>query len=151
MADAYNPAKFDLALEKIMNGEVPSEFCNEWDPNMPDFASSIELWAQADPVLAARLTEAKRIGAQVMIASCITIAKDRSFRPDERKLMIDTRKYLASLWSADCNPKTVIEQTTTVRNLTPKQEYIDQCVSMLGMDPATAGARYDKEQGATVQ
>lgn len=147
----YHKVRFDFALTYIAAGRVPSEFCSPSDPNVPDEPSYIELWARQNPQLTARLLEAKRQGAKAMLADCIRIASDRAYRVDERKLMIDTRKYLAALWNAECNPKQVIEQTTTVRNQSPRDAYIADCVGLLGYTPATAAAEYDARAGVTVQ
>ena len=149
--EPYHEVRAQIALTKIANGQVPSEFCSERDPNVPSSAASLELWAQANPAFAARLLDAKRMGAQAMVADCVRIAADRAYRVDERKAMIDARKYLAALWNAECNPKTVIEQNTTVRNVTPREQYVADCVLFLGMDRQQAGAKFDREQGVTVQ
>lgn len=151
MFDVATPVDWDAVLERIENGEIPSDFCSGWTAGMPRSAGDIERHAAADSGFAVKLTLAKQIGAKVMLAECIAIAQNRSFRPDERKLMIDARKYLAAIWNAECNPKTVVEQTTTVRSLTPREEYIDQCVTLLGMTREQAAARYAVETGATVQ
>lgn len=149
--EPYHPVRANFALARISNGEVPSEFCRADDPNVPTYASSIELWAVTDPIFAARLTEAKRIGALVIIADCIRIASDRSYRPDERKIMIDVRQKLAAFWNADCNPKTVVEQNTTIRNITPRSEYVEQAMLFLGMTRGQAEAEYQRQTGDTVQ
>lgn len=147
----YHKVRFDSALNYISAGRVPSEFCTPNDPNVPDDPSYIELWAGQNPARTSALVEAKRLGAKAMLADCVRIASDRSYRVDERKLMISTRQYTAALWDAECNPKKVIEQTTTVRNMTPRDEYIADAVSLLGMTAEQAAAAYDRQAGVTVQ
>lgn len=151
MTEPYHPVRADVALAKISEGQVPSEFCRADDPNVPTFASSLEIWASGDPIFATRLKEAKKVGASVMIADCVRIASDRSYRPDERKIMIDVRQKLAALWNVDCNPKSVVEQTTTVRNLTSRDEYVEQAMLLLGMTRGQAEAEYRRQTGGTVQ
>lgn len=142
---------WDAVLARIENGEVPAEFCGNRVWGLPDAAGEVEKKARDDSAFAARLKEAKQLGALAMLAECKKIADNPNMRAEQKKIQIDTRKYISSLWNAECNPKTVIEQTTTVRNLTPREEFIDQCINLLGMTREQAAARYAVETGATVQ
>ena len=92
---------WDVVIEKISNGEVPSDFCKDWDPAMPESPAAIERRAQQDKGFAVRLEEAKRIGAIVMLAECKSIASNRAYRTDERKLMIDARLKIAAIWNPE--------------------------------------------------
>ena len=101
--EPYHEVRATLALARLASGEVPAEFCSGADPNLPSHASSIELWARKDPTFAARLAEAKAMGALVMLAECKKIADDPSLRVDHKRLMIDTRLKIAAIWNpADC-------------------------------------------------
>jgi hypothetical protein len=140
---ARKTVDWDAVLTLIENGQVD---------DLPASSGAIERKAQVDAAFGQRLTAAKKIGAQVMIAEIIKIADCAVTRPEHKKLKIDARKYLAALWNAELNPKTQIEQTTTVCNLTPREEYIQQLVDLMGMSPQEAAARYQLETGgATVQ
>jgi hypothetical protein len=149
--EEFHESRAATTLQRIANGEVPSEFCSEYDPSVPSHAASIELWAKVNDAFAERLTEAKKIGAHVMLTDIIKIADCTATRPEHKKPKIDARKYLSSIWASELNPKTVIEQTTTVKNLTPRDEYISQLVDLMGVTPQEAAARYQLETGATVQ
>lgn len=151
-AEEFHQVKADNALRRIANGEMPSEFCAQGNPNIPTYAVSIELWASQDANYAERLIEAKRIGAQVMLADCIRIAGDRAFRPDERKLMIDARKYVAALWNVECNPKQIVEQKTTHMQATAKADFIETCTLFRNMTERQAEAEWLRVSGlATIQ
>ena len=149
--EPYDEETATNALARIANGSVPTEFCNGWDPTVPTYASTIELWGKADPQFAERLAEAKRIGALVMVADCQRIATDRLLTPTERKLLIDTKMRIAALMNADCNPKTVVEQSTTVRNVTARQEYVETAILLLGITPGQAEVEYQRHTGEAVQ
>lgn len=99
--EPIKPVSWDSVIEKISNGEVPSDFCKDWDPTMPDSPAAIERRAQLDKGFAVRLEEAKRIGAIVMLAECKSIASNRAYRTDERKLMIDARLKIAAIWNPE--------------------------------------------------
>ena len=148
--EPYNEEIAANVLQHVANGRVFSEICNEWDADVPSHPATIELWAAQDAAFAARLIEAKRIGALVMVADCQRIATDRLLTVTERKLLIDTKMRISALWNADCNPKSVVEQTTTVRNLTSRDEYIELAV-LCGMTRTQAEAEYRRQTGATVQ
>ena len=101
--EPYHQVRADMALTLIANGNVPAEFCSEQDPNVPNFASSIELWAQADAGFAARLKAAKATGAIVMLSQCKQIADDPTIRADQKRWMIETRMKISAIWNpADC-------------------------------------------------
>lgn len=99
MLEPFHEVRAQIALVRIANGEVPAEFCSEQDPNVPSFASSVEVWALADAGFAARLKDAKATGAVVMLSQCKQIADDRTIRADQKKLMIDTRMKIAAIWN----------------------------------------------------
>jgi hypothetical protein len=143
---------WDAVLERIENGDVPSEFCSRHRIGMPASAGEIERKAKTDSSFATRLANAKRIGATVMVAECIKIADCTQTRPDHKKIKIDARMKLAALWNpAECNPKTIVEQTTTVKSVTPRDEYIEQAMLFLGMSRGQAEAEYQRQTGETVQ
>lgn len=147
-AEPYHEVRAALALHRIANGEVPSEFCSPADPNLPSHASSLDLWARDNADFAARLSEAKALGASVMLAECKKIADDRSIKADQKKLMIDTRMKIAAIWNpAECNPKTVVENNVVVRNLTPQDQYLEQLMAMLGLTREEALAHYRAHSG----
>ena len=99
--EPYHEVRAQNALARIANGEVPAEFCSEQDPNVPSFASSVEVWAQTDVGFAARLRDAKATGAVVMLSQCKHIADDRTIRADQKRLMIDTRMKIAAIWNPE--------------------------------------------------
>ena len=150
--EPYHEVRGEFALIHISNGEVPAEFCTGEDPNVPTHVASIEQWAASNSAFAARLRTAKAIGALVMLAECKKIADDRSIKVDQKKVMIDARMKVAAIWNpTECNQRTVIEQNTTVRNLTPRQEYVDHMIKFLGMTSEQALARYERETGESLQ
>ena len=103
--EPYHQVRADIALALIADGRVPSEFCNEHDPNLPSRPSSLEHWAHADASFAERLKMAKATGALVMLSRCIQIADDQTIRADQKRLMIDTRMKIAAIWNpTDCVP-----------------------------------------------
>lgn len=139
-------------LDKIANGQVPAEFCSPFYTDLPDTPADIERKAKAEPGFAAQLAEAKSMGAVVMLAECKKIADNAALRADQKKIAIDTRMKLAAIWNpADCREVSKTETVTTVRNLTPREEYIADAVSLLGMTPEQAAAAYDRQAGVTVQ
>lgn len=147
-AEPYHEVRAALALHRIANGEVPSEFCSSADPNLPSNASSLDAWAKADSAFAERLAEARALGASVMLAECKKIADDRSIKADQKRLMIDTRMKIAAIWNpAECNPKTVVESNVLVRNLTPQDQYLEQVMSLLGLTREEALAHYRAHSG----
>ena len=112
--EPYHEVRAELALTRIASGEVPAEFCSSADPNLPTCASSVELWARASPAFAARLAEAKAMGALVMLAECKKIADDSSIRVDQKRLMIDTRLKIAAIWNpTECLPPKLDKDTPT--------------------------------------
>ena len=146
------------ALSKIRNGEVPSEFCNQYSYDVPDFPADIEQWAKDDATFADTYRQAKRCGAGVMLQDCIKIAADRSRRIDERKLMVETRKYIAALWSDECNPKSISEATITTVNpslmgATDFPLFFQQLKNFMGAGVTEQYAReqYEMALGTTVQ
>jgi hypothetical protein len=143
---------WDFVLEKIENGAVPQEFCSGYYADMPDTPAMIERKARTDSAFAARLKDAKQLGAIAMLAECKQIADDQSMRADQKKIAIDVRMKLAAIWNPnDCREVSKTETVTTVRNQTPRDAYIADCVSMLGLSPAQAAAEYDARAGATMQ
>lgn len=112
--EPYHEVRATLALVRIASGEVPAEFCSNADPNLPSQACSIERWAREDSAFAARLGEAKAMGALVMLAECKKIADDPSLRVDHKRLMIDTRLKIAAIWNpAECLPPKSDKDTLT--------------------------------------
>lgn len=93
----FSPEKAAAALQRIRAGEAPAQFCF---PGMtyPDDASVLEVWNQQNEEFAADFAAAKRIGADAMVNYCLSIADNDRFKPDARKLMIDTRMKLAAIW-----------------------------------------------------
>jgi hypothetical protein len=150
VASTSQSVDWDAVLDKISNGEVPQEFCGTGA--MPDAAAEIERRARSNAGFAAQLREAKEIGATVLLSDCIKIADCSQTRPDHKRIKIDARMKLAALWNpAECNPKTVIEQTTTVKSVTPRDDYIEQAMLFLGMTRGQAEAEYQRQTGETVQ
>lgn len=150
--NAPTEVDWELVLDKIANGEVPSEFCVPFQTDMPDTPADIERKARADSAFAAQLADAKRMGAVVMLAECKKIADNAALRADQKKIQIDVRMKLAAIWNpADCREVAKTENVTTVRNLTPREEYIEQMVAMTGCDREAAAALYDRNAGGSVQ
>jgi hypothetical protein len=143
---------WDAVIEKIENGEVPHEFCSTYYSDMPDSPAMIARKARAEPGFAARLAEAKRMGAICMLAECKQIADNPSMRADQKKIMIDVRMRLAAIWNpSDCREVSKTESVTTVRNMTPRDEYIEQMVLYTGCTREGAAALYARNAGEAVQ
>jgi hypothetical protein len=101
--EPFHQVRADMALALIADGNIPTEFCSEQDPNVPSRASSLELWAQADADFAVRLKAAKATGANVMLMQCKRIADDLTIKADQKRLMIETRMKISAIWNpADC-------------------------------------------------
>ena len=94
------PEQAENVLAFIRAGKVPSQFCGT-EIGVPNDASTIEEWAVAHPEFADKYNEAKRIGADAMVAYCISIADSSLYKADAKKVMIDTRLKIAAIWNPD--------------------------------------------------
>ncbi len=152
MTNESDTVDWEFVLEKIENGAVPQGFCSRRCSDMPDTPAMIERKARTDSAFAARLKDAKQLGAIAMLAECKQIADNPSMRADQKKIAIDVRMKLAAIFHpSECREVSKTETVTTVRNQTPRDAYIEDCVEMLGYTPAMAAAEYDARAGATMQ
>jgi hypothetical protein len=147
---ARKTVDWDAVISKISDGLVPAEWIGM--EKMPETPSEIERKAASDPAFAARLKEARQLGAVSLLAECKKIADDPALRADQKRIRIDIRLKLAAIWNpADCREVAKTEQVVTVRDVSPREQYIADCESFLGMSREQAAARYALETGQTLQ
>lgn len=107
----FNEEKASNALREIAKGLVPHAFAG-MSYALPDEPDDLDRWASEDPNFAARYEAAKRLGADAMVAYCVSIADSPAYKADMKKVMIDARMKLAAIWAPDkYSPKVINEHT----------------------------------------
>lgn len=94
---AYTDETARYALHLIRAGQVPSSFA----PMIGIDTGAVERWSHENGDFATKLAEAKKVGADVMVSECMTIADSQTGSPTDRKTRIETRLKLAGLWHPD--------------------------------------------------
>lgn len=88
----YDPAVADEICERIALGNSLRSICREDD--MPAM-STVFKWLSQQPSFAEQYTHAREAQADAIVDDILDIADDKSLDPNDRRIRIDSRKWLA--------------------------------------------------------
>lgn len=91
MAD-FSQEVFDAICERLANGESLRTICAS--KNMPSKANVFR-WIAADKTVADQYTRAREAQADSIVDDMLNIADDASIDPNDRRVRIDARKWIA--------------------------------------------------------
>lgn len=89
---AYSQEVFDAICERLANGESLRTICAS--KNMPTKANVFR-WIAADEAVADQYKRAREAQADSIVDDMLNIADDASIDPNDRRVRIDARKWIA--------------------------------------------------------
>lgn len=88
----FSQELFDTICERISAGESLRKICK--DKDMPS-CTAVNKWLGSNPDLVSQYARAREAQADAFVDEMIGIADDANLDPQDRRVRIDTRKWLA--------------------------------------------------------
>ena len=90
----YTPEVGDIICERISRMEALAKICDT-DDSLPS-ARTVYRWLRENEDFCQNYTRAKEDQADYLADDTLTICDDQSIDPQQKRIMVDTRKWLAS-------------------------------------------------------
>lgn len=90
----YTPEVGDIICERISRMEALAKICDT-DDSLPS-ARTVYRWLRENEQFCQNYTRAKEDQADYLADDTLTISDDQSIDPQQKRIMVDTRKWLAS-------------------------------------------------------
>lgn len=89
----FSQVLFDQICDRIADGDSLRTICR--DKGMPNKASVFK-WLAEDPALSDQYARAREAQADSLVDDMLAIADDTSREPNDRRVAVDARKWVAS-------------------------------------------------------